>query len=478
VKGADVFRSVGDRPVHFVGIGGAGMCALAESLVRGGVRVTGCDVAPGRAVRPLERMGVRVFREHDPVHVEGAGIVVVSSAVPGDHAELEAARAGGVPVLKRAEALGHWVDRGRVVAVAGSHGKTTTTAMMTHVLEAGGMDPTGFVGGEVVAWESHLRPGGERLFVVEADEYDRSFHHLHPDLALVTNVEADHLDVYGTVEGVREAFRIFAEGVRPGGTVVACADDPGAGALLQGLSGPATSYGFSAGSVYRGTDPEPFRGGVRFRVHERGSDEGHLWVGSPGLHNARNALGAVAAARVLGLRWEAIREGLAAFEGVRRRFQRLGEAGGVVVVDDYAHHPTEVRAAISAAREVYPGRRLVAVFQPHLYSRTRDFAQEFGGALALADAVWVTEVYPAREDPIPGVSGELVSGAALDAGSSSVFFHGPLQSLPHALGEFLRPGDVCLTMGAGSIEEAGPEIVSRLRREHAAAGTGKETQGA
>lgn len=461
----DLRSLVGKGTLHFMGIAGAGMCALAEAVLRGGLRVTGCDLDPGRAVQRLERMGVRILNGHDPGHVDGVGGLVVSSAIPSDHPEIQEAMRAGIPVLKRAEALGGWVNPGRVVGVAGSHGKTTTSAMMTHVLEAAGRDPTGFVGGEVVAWNGHLRPGSETLFVVEADEYDRSFHQLRPDLAIVTNVEADHLDIYGSLEGVRDAFKGFLGKVKPGGVVVACADDPGAAALLPGAAVSAVSYGFSAGSVIRGSELEGHRGGVRFRVWEEGRSVGHLWTQAPGLHNARNALAAATAARCLEVDWKDIRRGLEAFRGVRRRFERLGEAGGVLVIDDYAHHPTEIKAALSAARGLYPERRIVAVFQPHLYSRTRDLATEFGEALGEAHEIWVTDVYPAREKPIPGVSGELISNAAENLTTRPVHYLARLESLPESLAGRLEGGEVCVLMGAGSIDQMGPRLLDRLSGE-------------
>ncbi len=450
--------------IHFVGIGGAGMCALAEVVVRGGGRVTGCDLRPGDSVRRLERMGVRIHVGHEPSHLEGVGIVVRSSAIPADHPELAAAEDARIPVFKRAEALGSWVDGGQVVAVAGTHGKTTTTAMVTSILETAGRAPTGFVGGEVVGWESHLRPGGDELFAVEADEYDRSFHHLRPSVAVITNVEADHLDIYGSLEGVREAFRTFVGQVRAGGTVVACADDPGAAATVQGVGVPVVTYGFSAGSMIRAQRLGWKGDRLRIRVREGGGDQGDLSLSVPGDHNVLNALAAGAAARALKVGWGDIRRGLEAFEGVRRRFHRLGTPNDIVVVDDYAHHPTELRAALATARDAFPHRRLVAVFQPHLFTRTRDFADEFGKALADADQVWVTEVYPAREAPISGVDGALVARAAEAAGAGEVRLHAELESLPRALAESLRPGDLCLTMGAGSIETVGPALVNLLQR--------------
>ncbi|CAN5656258.1 UDP-N-acetylmuramate--L-alanine ligase [soil metagenome] len=468
--GPDGLRGlVAAGPVHFMGAGGAGMCALAEAVARAGGTVTACDRKPGSAVRALEALGVTVLGGHDPSHVEGIAGLVVTAAVPEGHPELRRARELGIPVVKRAAALGSWVSAGRVAAVAGTHGKTTTTALLTAVLEAAGMDPTGFVGGEVPSWKSNLRPGRDDLFVVEADEYDRSFHHLNPDVTVVTNMEADHLDIYGDMEGVRDAFHRYLEGVRPGGSVWACADDPGAASLLTGVRGEVSghSYGFSAGAELRGERPT-FEGGLSsMRIRERGVSEGRIRLGIPGMHNLRNALGAAAAARSMGVEWDAIREGLAGFSGVRRRFQRLGEVEGVQVVDDYAHHPTEVEAALLAARATAPTARLVAVFQPHLYTRTRDFHLAFGRALAAADVVWITAIYPAREEPLPGVDAAMVvratrAAAGAAGAATEVHLHDALETLPEAVAASLRPGDLCLTMGAGSIESVGGRIVTLL----------------
>jgi len=449
-------------PVHFMGIGGAGMCALAELVLREGGLVSGCDVKLGDSARRLGRLGAVLMEGHDPAHAEDASALVMTAAVPADHPELRRARDRGIPVLKRAQALGNIVNRGRVVAVAGTHGKTTTTAMATSILEAAGMAPTGFVGGVVQDWDGNLRYGSGSLFVVEADEFDRSFHTLEPDVAVVTNLEEDHLDIYGDLEGVREAFRHFVSRLRPGGRLVVCADDPGASALLAG-SERGYGYGFSAGAQLRATDVEMGAGGARFTVVEDGAERGRFELSVPGRHNLLNALGAAAAARFLSAPWEAVALALGSFRGVGRRFQLLGEAAGVAVVDDYAHHPTEIAATLQALRETRPGRRVVALFQPHLYSRTRDFAADFGRALALADSVWVTDVFPARELPIPGVSGALVSEAARRSGAGSVHDHPSVENVHTSLAAALRSGDVLVTMGAGSVEGVGPRVLDLLR---------------
>lgn len=451
-------------PVHFVGISGAGMSALAELVLRAGGRVTGCDVRPGAVGDSLRGLGAVIEQGHDPAHVADAVAVVTTSAVPSDHPELSEARRRGIPVLKRAEALGALVNRGELLAVAGTHGKTTTTAMATAILAEAGLDPTAFVGGRVSAWGGGLRLGSDRLYVVEADEYDRSFLTLRPRVAVVTTVEADHLDIYGTYEAVEQAFRDFIAPVPGDGLVVACVDDPGARRVLEAARAPTLGYGLGTGAALRAVKVRPAGEGSRVVVEWEGSPLGELIVGVPGEHNVRNALAAFAAARYFGAGLDAANRALSVFHGVERRFQKLGEASGIVIVDDYAHHPSEIAATLAAARSAYPDRRLVAVFQPHLYTRTRDFAGDFGRALAAADVVWVTDVYPAREAPIPGVTGELVADAARTAGAPEVHYHPRLETLPTTLGEFLRAGDLCLTLGAGSIGDAAHALLDRLPR--------------
>ncbi|MGE0159064.1 MAG: UDP-N-acetylmuramate--L-alanine ligase [Gemmatimonadales bacterium] len=458
----DLRALAADRPVHFMGAGGAGMCALAELLKRSGGKVSGCDQKPSEALSDLARLGVQVSPSHDPGHVTGASALVITSAVPQDHPELLAARRAGIPVLKRAEALGAWVASGTVVAVAGTHGKTTTTAMSTEVLARADRDPTGLVGGRVAAWDGNLRYGSPSLYVVEADEYDRSFHQLTPDIAVITNVEADHLDIYGDYAGVREGFRRFLDGVRRGGRVIACADDHGASSLLPRVADKALTYGTSAGSMLRAVDVTIGPEGTRATLLEEGRRAGTLGLRKGGRHNLLNALAAAAVARALGVAWRPILEALAEFTGVARRFERVGEVGGVLVIDDYAHHPTEISATLATARASFPDARLVVVFQPHLYTRTRDFAREFGRALAAADVVWVTDVFPAREKPIAGITGETVAAATRAAGATDVRYHPQVATVAGALVDDLRAGDVLITVGAGSIEVVGRAVVNQL----------------
>lgn len=448
------------RPVHFIGIAGAGMSALAELLRRRGVRVSGCDAAASSGFGDdLMHRGIPIATAHDPSHVEGVRAVVVTSAMPRDHAELVRARDCGIPVLRRAEALGAVVNAGVLVAVAGTHGKTTTTAMITDALETAGLSPTGLAGGRVGAWRGNLHYGGDRLFVVEADEYDRSFLALQPTVAVVTNVEADHLDVYQNLDAITEAFETF---LAPARAVVLCADDRGANGLRVRSSCEVLRYGIDApGARVVASELTPTEGRLRFVVSFDGVQLGSVMLRVPGVHNVRNALAAIASGLGLGTSVDAMRAGLERFEGVERRFQRLGSAAGIDVVDDYAHHPTEIAATLDAARATFPGRRLLVAFQPHLYSRTRDFASAFGSALVRADAIYLTEIYPAREQPIAGVTSTLIADACRASGQN-VTWQGSRDALATALAETAKEGDVVLTLGAGDITRTGPEVLHRL----------------
>lgn len=449
------------RPVHFVGIAGAGMSALAELLVRRGVRVTGCDASPpAETLRDFERVGLDVLVGHSPTHVAGSRALVITSAMPKDHPEISAARAAGIPVVRRAEALGEATSMGDVVAVAGTHGKTTTTVLTTEALVAAGLDPTGLVGGRVTAWGGNLRPGSAKLFVVEADEYDRSFLALTPTVAVITNVEADHLDVYKDIGDIRAAFEQF---LAPARAVVLCADDLGASRLDVRSGAEVVRYGVQNPEARVVAEDVQFTpAGAVFSVRYDGECLGDVDMQLTGMHNVRNALAAIATGLTLGVTLASLLPGLQRFGGVERRFQRLGEARGVRVVDDYAHHPTELRATIAAARSAFPDARLIAAFQPHLYSRTRDFASEFGEALTAADRIFLTEIYPAREQPIPGVNSALIKAAVERAGGTLAWF-GERSALADALAERTQEGDVVLTLGAGDITKTGPELLERLR---------------
>jgi UDP-N-acetylmuramate--alanine ligase len=455
-----LLESSDPRPVHFVGIAGAGMSALAELFLRRGVPITGCDANPAGA-DDLRRLGVSVA-SHDPAHVDGARALVVTSAMPKNHPELVRARERGIPVVRRAEALGEVTVGRELVAIAGTHGKTTTTVMTATALAAAGRDPTALVGGRVAAWEGNLRAGSDKLYVVEADEYDRSFLALSPTVAVVTNIEADHLDIYTDLADIKRAFAQFVRGAR---TIVLCADDAGANSLPTPSSTEVIRYGTTARDARLvATTIETTASGTSFDVLYDDDKLGRLRLAVPGRHNVLNALAAVASGLALGADFAAMAQGLATFAGAERRFQRLGEARGVTVVDDYAHHPTEIAATLAAARAAFDGRRLVAAFQPHLYSRTRDFAKEFGQSLAAAVAVYLTEIYPAREQPIEGVTATLVADAIAAAGGS-LTWRGDRGALADALADGVRPGDVVLTIGAGDVTKTGPELLQRLQGE-------------
>ncbi len=447
------------RPIHFMGIAGAGMSALAELCQRRGAIVTGCDQNPDGAP-DLAGMGIPVSKGHDAAHVDGHRALVVSSAIPKDHPEIARARTLGVPVIRRAEALAEATAGGTLIGIAGTHGKSTTTVMTTEVLEAAGVNPTGVVGARVASWNGNLSGGGDSVFVVEADEYDRSFLALAPDVAVVTNVEADHLDIYRDLDDVRGAFNQFIRGAR---WIVLCADQSNANNLHTPPSAEVVRYGVSsieARLVARKITTS--EGRTSFDVHFDGTPSGRVTIGAVGEHNVLNALAALGVGLSrFGATVEQMAPGLANFVGAERRFQRLGVARGVTVVDDYAHHPTEIRATLSAARLAFPGRRVIVAFQPHLFSRTRDFAAEFGMALAKADQLFLGDIYPAREKPIPGVTSQLIAESSTISGRRPAWM-GARSELAEALAAFVKDGDVVLTVGAGDITKTGPELLKLL----------------
>jgi UDP-N-acetylmuramate--alanine ligase len=451
-----LFDAADARPVHFVGIAGAGMSALAELFTLRGVRVTGCDAHPENAP-DLARAGITVVSGHSPAHASGARALVVTSAMPKDHPELARARELGLPVVRRAEALGEATAGTQLVAVAGTHGKSTTTVMTTEALAAAGLDPTGYVGARVTSWGGNLRPGSPERFVVEADEYDRSFLALAPTMAIVTNLEADHLDIYEDLADLQRTFARFARRAR---YVVLCADDAGANALPTPASAEVIRYGLASPDARLQALGLRRSGlGTSFSVLYDGEPRGEVELAVPGEHNVRNALAALAAGLAFGLEVPAMAPGLARFRGVERRFQLLGEVDGALVVDDYAHHPTEVRATIQAARSAAPERRLVVAFQPHLFSRTRDFAPDFADALLLADAVYLADIYPAREQPMPGVTSDLIGHRMSELGRPPVW-RGTVGDLATALSAELRAGDLVVTMGAGDVTRVGPALLA------------------
>ncbi len=455
----DLFAANDSRPVHFMGIGGAGMSALALLARRRGVVLSGCDNDPSGAADLIE-LGVPVVQGHGAAHVQGCRAVVVTAAVPADHPELAAARAAGIPVVPRKDALAALCAGRETVAVSGTHGKTTTTVMTTEALMQAGLDPTGLAGGRVSSWGGNARVGGDGLFVVEADEYDQAFLALAPTVAIVNNVEADHLECYGSLESLETAFVTFAARAR---VAIVGIDDPGAARIAARLGDRVMRFGLGAEADARIHDISQRPDRTHARVRFRDGGEIGLTLHVPGLHNLRNAVAALLAVDALGGDLEAAVTALARFRGVGRRFDRVGTAGGVDVIDDYAHHPTELVATLEAARQAFPGRRLVAVFQPHLYSRTELHGDAMGIALAAADLAVVTEIYAAREQPVAGISGRRVADAARAAGGTA-HFEGDRAGLGRAVATHLRVGDVVLTLGAGDITRVGPELVGLLQQ--------------
>jgi len=454
--------------VHLVGIGGVGMSGIARLLLGRGVRVSGSDAADSPGLAQLRALGARVAVGHDAAHLGGADTLVVSSAVRPANPELVAARERGLRVLHRSEALAALMVGRRGVAVAGTHGKTTTSSMLAVALRHAGIDASSAIGGELTGGsDGGAHDGTADVFVAEADESDGSFRAYAPVVSIVTNVEADHLDHYGTAEAVATAFEEFADRVQPGGLLVTCADDAGARALtahVRATGARTLTYGTDAAADVRLTDVrlvgEDGAARPRAVVHDA-SGARELVLQVPGEHNLRNATAAYAAAVELGADPDAVLAGLARFGGARRRFEARGEAGGVRVVDDYSHHPTEVEALLRAARPVAGGGRVVVVFQPHLVSRTRAFAADFGRVLGLADDVVVLDVYVAREDPDPAVTGRLVADAVpLPAGH--VLFLPERADAARVVAGRVRPGDLLLTVGAGDVTQVGPEVLALL----------------
>lgn len=447
------------RAVHFVGIAGAGMRALAELLARRGVTVTGCDANPG-SVDDLEELGIHVAVGHDPTHVTGVRDVVITSAMSKQHPEVLRAQELGIPVTRRAEALGSAVSGGRLVAIAGTHGKTTTTVMTTSALSAAGLRPTGVAGGRVASWGGNLHYDSDELFVVEADEYDRSFLTLSPTVAVVTNMEADHLDIYKDLNDIRDTFARF---VRPAPTIVLCADDAGARSLPLPSSSEVIRYGLgSPDARLTARDIRASGQTTSFAVSYDGGVLGEVKLKVPGAHNVQNALAAIGAGLALGATLESMSGGLSSFGGVERRFQHLFDVSGVTIVDDYAHHPTEIAATLQAARASYPGRRVVVAFQPHLFSRTRDFCEAFAEVLGTADSVFLADIYPAREQPIAGVTAGMIA-RPLERAGRPVKWQGPRSDLASALAQAVTDGDVVITVGAGDITRTGAELREKLR---------------
>jgi UDP-N-acetylmuramate--alanine ligase len=443
------------RNLHFMGVGGVGMCGLAEVLYHQGLSISGCDVADSERTRHLQGLGVVVRRGHDPSHLDGVDALVTTAAVASVEAELAAARERGLIVVRRAEMLAELMRMRRGVAVAGTHGKTTTTALIGHLLTAAGEDPTIIAGGRVHGLGSHARVGSGSLLVSEADEYDRSFLELAPHIAVITNLEPEHLDCYGDRATLEAAFASFANRTSVFGAVVVCADDPRVRDLRTRIRRRVIGYGTSADADLRLRIVDSDPGGTRFEITRGDRRLGPVHLPLAGAHNARNAAAAIAVGLELGLDFDVLAAACGSFSGVARRFEVRGERRGVTVVDDYAHHPTEIAAVFEAAHQAMPGRRLVAVFQPHLFSRTREFARDFATALLGAEVAMVLPIYPARERPIDGITAQLVVDEAVRLGHPRVLAGPPPDAAVDELESLLEAGDVLMTLGAGDVDRVG-----------------------
>ncbi len=450
------------RHIHMIGIGGSGMSGIAEVLLNQGYAVSGSDVAMGQVTKRLMKLGATVFIGHGPDNVaENVDVVVKSTAIPDSNPELEVARERGIPVIPRAEMLAELMRLKSGIAVAGTHGKTTTTSLMAEVFAAAGLDPTVIIGGRLNAYGSNAYLGEGEYLIAEADESDGSFLCLTPMLTVVTNVDADHLDHYtGGIEEIDEAFVQFMNSTPFYGLNVVCGDDPGVRRLLPRVRRRVLTYGFGKDNAIRAQVVQSgLRGIVRVFVH--GEHWADVTLNQPGRHNILNALGVIGVAIEAGLPKEKVVEALAGFGGVGRRFEIKGEKRGVLVVDDYGHHPAEIRATLETARACYPDRRLVVAFQPHRFTRTQALFGEFCTVFENCDLLLLTEIYAASEAPIPGVSGQSLAQGVRQVSKTAVEYFQSLDEMLAALPNILRPRDLLLTLGAGNITTLGPRYLEQ-----------------
>ncbi len=470
------------RHIHFVGLGGAGMCGIAEVLFNLGYEISGSDLADSATLRRLAALGIATHVGHAAAHIEGADAVVTSTAVQADNPEVLAARERKIPVVPRALMLAELMRLKRGIAIAGTHGKTTTTSLVTSVLAEAGLDPTFVIGGRLNSAGANAKLGQGEYIVVEADESDASFLNLLPVMAVVTNIDADHMETYGHDFGrLKSAFVDFLHRMPFYGTAILCTDNPAIREILPDVTCPVTSYGFSEDAQVRAVDVRADAGRMRFRVQRRNGvtlPDLDVVLNLAGEHNVLNALSAIAVAVELNIPDEALLRALAQFKGVGRRFQRYGElpaqgGGTFTLIEDYGHHPVEMTATLAAARGAFPGRRLVLAFQPHRYSRTRDCFEDFVKVMGRADAVLLTEVYAAGEAPIVAADGRSLARAVRVAGQVEPVFVDDIGELPRRIADNARSGDVVLCMGAGSIGAVPAKVVDMLRAEAPAVQEGR-----
>jgi UDP-N-acetylmuramate--alanine ligase len=449
------------KHIYFVGIGGAGMCGIAEILLSLGFKVSGSDKNLTETTEYLSDLGAKIFSGHKAENTVGIDALVYSSAVPQDNPELTEARKNKVPVIRRAEMLGELMRMKFGISIAGTHGKTTTTSMAGTVLTEGGLDPTIIVGGKLQRLKTNARLGKSNLLVAEADEFDRSFLTLTSSIAVITTLEVDHLDCYEDLDDIKNAFVQFANKVPFFGVVIACIDEPSVQDILPRMQRRITTYGVSAQADLQAREISYNQGKTSFQVYFHDNHLGEILIHTPGLHNVKNALAAIAVGLELEMDFSAIVSGIDAYEGVWRRFQIIGEKKDIMVVDDYAHHPTEIEVSLDAAKTGWD-KKVIAVFQPHLFSRTRDFYKEFGKSFFNSDTLIITDVYPAREEPIEGVSGELIANAAREYGHRNVHYVENKDNIPAFLAQNTEKGDMVLTLGAGDIHKFGKSFFNAL----------------
>ncbi|UCD18693.1 MAG: UDP-N-acetylmuramate--L-alanine ligase [Candidatus Zixiibacteriota bacterium] len=449
------------RELHFVGIGGSGMSGIAEILHNLGYKITGSDNNPGEVTEHLESLGITVYAEHRTENVGSTNVVVISSAVGHDNPEVIEAGRMGIPVIKRAEMLGELMRLKFSIGIAGTHGKTSTTSMIGKIMSDAGLDPTVIVGGVVAGKGSGASLGTGDYLVAEADEYDRSFLSMFPSMAIVTNIEPDHLECYNGISDLENSFLEYMNRVPFYGSVIYAIDDPRLQKLQKQVKRASVSFGLSESADYRAVDIALNEGRSEFTVLRRGKKLGNVVLCVPGRHNVENALAAVAATMELEIPFETIADALLTFPGVVRRFEFKKVINDIIVIDDYAHHPTEVVATLRTARDCYR-RRVIAVFQPHLFSRTQQFYREFAEALRMADIAYVVDIHPAREKPIAGVTAELITRYASERGYNTVRFIGAKENAAAEVLRIARSGDMIITIGAGSVYRVNPEIVKGL----------------
>ncbi len=451
------------KKLHFVGIGGIGMSGIAEMLHNEGFKITGSDLVSSEVTDHLKEIGIHVSLDHKAEYVGDSHAVVISSAVNEDNPEVMAARKARIPVIRRAEMLGELMRTKFGVAIAGTHGKTTTTSITGYVLSAGGFNPTVIVGGVVKSYGTNVQLGTGDFMVAEADEYDRSFLNLTHSMAVMTSLEPDHLDYYGTFDAIKEAFTQFANKVPFYGNIFLNMDDENLVSLIPDLKRPIRTFGLTTQASVRASNLSYSAQSSSFMAHQNGTELGPVTINLPGVFNIKNALAAICVALEFEMPWDKIRSALESFTGVIRRFEIKGEVDGIMVVDDYAHHPTEIEVTLRAAKVGYQ-RPIIAIFQPHLYSRTQDFHKEFAKALLLSDMLIVTDIYPAREVPIPGVTSKLISDAADGFGHKSAHYIENMHDIAGFIANNRIDDSIVITIGAGDIYHIGKEILAELSK--------------